>query len=310
MSPLSVKPCSQAELAPVRHWLRAHEDYVRINQPPGLRTLQADGCLLLAHQTVSGKASLRGLAGLDPGQSRIALLAARDPACVPALLDAAERLAVSFGLQSISLAAAAPGRKPIRLPPAWRAAQESGPLLRNLSRRQTALARRVRQLHAVLGVPEDYGRAHRLRLQAEPRQLASIGLDVFEREQFMLPAAAAALRDMLDQAAAAGIEIQPVSAFRSVDYQHRLLRNKLDKGQAMADILRVSAAPGFSEHHSGRAVDLTTPGCKPLEEEFADSPAFAWLVRHAGDFGFRLSYPAGNRHGVAYEPWHWYWLGR
>ena len=61
---------------------------------------------------------------------------------------------------------------------------------------------------------------------------------------------------------------------------------------------------------SGRAVDLTTPGYAPVEEEFERSPAFAWLKRHASRFGFRLSYPRRNRHGIAYEPWHWCWHAR
>ena len=48
----------------------------------------------------------------------------------------------------------------------------------------------------------------------------------------------------------------------------------------------------------------------PVEEEFERSPAFAWLKRHASRFGFRLSYPRRNRHGMAYEPWHWCWHAR
>jgi D-alanyl-D-alanine carboxypeptidase len=28
-------------------------------------------------------------------------------------------------------------------------------------------------------------------------------------------------------------------------------------------------------------------------------------MQHADRFGFRLSYPYGNPHGMAYEPWHW-----
>ena len=75
----------------------------------------------------------------------------------------------------------------------------------------------------------------------------------------------------------------------------------------MEEILKVSAAPGYSEHHSGRVVDLTTPGYAPLEEEFEDSAAFAWLCRSAAEHGFYLSYPRGNPHGIAYEPWHWCW---
>ena len=73
----------------------------------------------------------------------------------------------------------------------------------------------------------------------------------------------------------------------------------------MEQILRVSAAPGYSEHHSGRAVDVTTPGCAPLTGEFESTAAFAWLAAHARDFGFVLTYPRDNRYGVIYEPWHW-----
>ena len=103
--------------------------------------------------------------------------------------------------------------------------------------------------------------------------------------------------------------LQVVSAYRSVAYQEGILRGKLERGQAMEDILRVSAAPGYSEHHSGRALDLTTPGFTALEEEFERSDAFAWLTENAGAFAFRLSFPRDNPHDIAYEPWHWAWQG-
>ena len=77
----------------------------------------------------------------------------------------------------------------------------------------------------------------------------------------------------------------------------------------MEAILKVSAAPGYSEHHSGCAIDVTTPGYKALEEPFETSPAFKWLSDNAEKFDFSLSYPQNNPHGVAYEPWHWAWKG-
>ena len=73
----------------------------------------------------------------------------------------------------------------------------------------------------------------------------------------------------------------------------------------MEQILRVNAAPGFSEHHTGRAVDLGTHDCEALEEEFEQTDAFVWLERNAESFGFAMSYPRGNASGFAYEPWHW-----
>lgn len=158
-----------------------------------------------------------------------------------------------------------------------------------------------------LGVPRNYSRAHRLRLQREPARLASIGFDIHGREQWLTPSAARAFAAMRDAAQHDGIELQVVSAFRSIEYQLGILERKLARGLSIDEILRVSAAPGYSEHHSGRALDLTTPGFAPLEEEFERSPAFAWLTRDAQRFGFALSYPRGNRHGISYEPWHWFW---
>lgn len=158
-----------------------------------------------------------------------------------------------------------------------------------------------------LGVPRDYGRRHALRQLREPRHLAFIGYDVAGRAQWLAPRAARAWSRMRAVAANVGMELQVVSAFRSVAYQLGILRRKLERGQAIDEILRVSAAPGYSEHHSGRALDLTTPGFAALEEEFEQSPAFAWLCTNAQRYGFHMSYPRDNPHGIAYEPWHWCW---
>ncbi|HST27030.1 MAG TPA: M15 family metallopeptidase [Rudaea sp.] len=158
-----------------------------------------------------------------------------------------------------------------------------------------------------LGVPHDYGRTRGLRRVREPAQLESIGLDTQGREQFLAPRAARAWARMCEAATRDGVELQVVSAFRSVEYQLGILKRKLERGQSMEQILRVSAAPGFSEHHSGRALDITTPGFAALEVEFENSPAFAWLQKHARRFHFHLSYPRKNPHGIAYEPWHFCW---
>lgn len=104
---------------------------------------------------------------------------------------------------------------------------------------------------------------------------------------------------------AQGVTLQIVSAFRSVDRQAEIIRSKLEAGVPLEHILVVSAPPGYSEHHTGRAVDVTTPGTRALEEEFAGSAAFQWLSRNGSSFGYFLSYPRDNRQGYLYEPWHW-----
>jgi zinc D-Ala-D-Ala carboxypeptidase len=161
-----------------------------------------------------------------------------------------------------------------------------------------------------LGVPRDHGRTRKLRRVRESRSLQFIGLDTQNRQLWLTPRAARAWTHMRDAAARDDIVLEVVSAFRSIEYQLGIIRRKLDRKLSMDEILRVSAAPGFSEHHSGRAFDLTTPGFAALEEEFENSAAFAWLRRNAKTFGFRMSYPKRNPHGIAYEPWHWCWHAR
>ena len=186
--------------------------------------------------------------------------------------------------------------------------------LNNSIRKQCANAddidrysKRISALLSNLGIAADYGRMHKLPLQKEADRLQSIGDDIYGREQKMLPEAADAWLAMWQEASSDGVELQAVSAFRSVEYQLGILRGKLDKGMKLKKILEVSTAPGYSEHHSGRALDITTPGYAVLEEEFEHSPAFEWLCEHAAEFGFSLSFPRDNRHGVVYEPWHWAW---
>ena len=106
-------------------------------------------------------------------------------------------------------------------------------------------------------------------------------------------------------ARADGVVLELVSAFRSAAYQAALVARKVAAGRTLEQVLEVNAAPGFSEHHSGRAIDVSVPGMKPLEEDFETTEAFRWLQLHAAAAGFRLSFPRGNKHGIAYEPWHW-----
>jgi D-alanyl-D-alanine carboxypeptidase len=162
-------------------------------------------------------------------------------------------------------------------------------------------------MHQELGIPEDYERHYKLRMQTEANdaELVSAGRDVFNREQFLLADVEKRWRIMRKAAQRDFIEISLVSCFRSVDYQKQLILNKLDKGQSLDEILKVSAAPGYSEHHTGKAIDIGTSGYEHLTEEFEESEAFVWLLEHGEKYGFKLSYPKNNASGIAYEPWHW-----
>jgi D-alanyl-D-alanine carboxypeptidase len=167
----------------------------------------------------------------------------------------------------------------------------------------------LQQIHALLGIPADYDRRCGMPQQPECDSLVEVGNDALGRPARLEAATAAAWQRLQQAALVDGVELQLVSAFRSVDYQRQLIQRKLDRGFDITSILQVNAAPGFSEHHSGRALDIGCPGYPHLEEVFEHSAAFVWLNQRAGEFGFRLSFPRNNPFGVMYEPWHWYFLG-
>jgi D-alanyl-D-alanine carboxypeptidase len=158
---------------------------------------------------------------------------------------------------------------------------------------------------AGLGIPSDYGKCRGLKLQIEATKLISIGPNPEGGDIQLAPEASAAWERMRDAAHGDGMTLVAISGFRSIDRQSEIIRAKLASGQAIDEILRTVAAPGYSEHHTGRAIDIGIPGGEALTEEFADTPEFRWLEANAGSFGFTLSYPRGNPHGISYEPWHW-----
>jgi D-alanyl-D-alanine carboxypeptidase len=166
------------------------------------------------------------------------------------------------------------------------------------------------ELFADLGIPTDYGRHPRRPAHPEALELEDVEPNIVGRMQRLAPSAARAWREMKAAALADEVELLLVSGFRSVRYQVDLIRNKLAAGQNIDEILKVNAAPGFSEHHTGRAVDLATPGSRPLTVDFETSHAFAWLRVNARRFGFAMPYGRDNVYGFSYEPWHWSQLGQ
>ncbi|WP_139798676.1 M15 family metallopeptidase [Andreprevotia lacus] len=156
-----------------------------------------------------------------------------------------------------------------------------------------------------LGIAPDILTAKRLLVFDEAETLVDAETGDDGRVWQLTPAAAQAWQAM--QAAAAGedIVLRIASAYRSSARQAELIRRKLDNGNTIDAILQVLAPPGCSEHHTGRAVDIYTPGGPVAEIGFAETNAFVWLNAHAARFGFTLSFPEGNCYGYVYEPWHW-----
>ncbi len=128
----------------------------------------------------------------------------------------------------------------------------------------------------------------------------------------MRVAAAQKFRQMQAAAKAEGIIITPISAFRDLKTQEKLFFGvKEQRGQDTTKRAEVSAPPGYSEHHTGYAMDLgdgNVPATN-LEQEFANTAAFRWLEQNALKYSFELSFPRDNKQGVSYEPWHWRFVG-
>ena len=174
-----------------------------------------------------------------------------------------------------------------------------------------AMPEAIAELHRELGIPSDYARRRGLGFCAEARDLVDVvagnGHAGSTPTIRLTRDAADGWRSLHTAARRDGIELLLLSGFRSIERQTEIIRRKLARGQSIESILEVNAAPGYSEHHSGRAVDLATPEHPGLEESFAQTNAFTWLSARAAEFGFTLSYPHHNRHGLRFEPWHWCW---
>ena len=159
-----------------------------------------------------------------------------------------------------------------------------------------------------LGFPVNYMQcnSHKMHADIGQESMELIDKNVYQRPALCTPETKIAWDAMIKLAHKDEIDIKIVSSYRSIQYQANLIQKKLDQGQVLKDILKVNAAPGFSEHHTGRALDLTTnEETFVLTEDFENTKAFRWLVKNAQKFGFILSYPRANKHGYIYEPWHW-----
>lgn len=125
-------------------------------------------------------------------------------------------------------------------------------------------------------------------------------------------AAAQQYNAMVAAARAQGVILVPISGFRSAaEQQHLFFDVKAQRGQVAAERATVSAPPGYSEHHTGYAVDVgdgRVPATN-LSPNFEKTAAFRWLQANAARYSFEKSFPKNNAQGVSYEPWHWRFVG-
>jgi zinc D-Ala-D-Ala carboxypeptidase len=120
------------------------------------------------------------------------------------------------------------------------------------------------------------------------------------------------LRALAGAARAAGNPIAVQSAYRSVSRQAEVYAGWVAQA-GEAEARRFSARPGHSEHQLGTAIDVrAAAGGAPWTGSFGSTAAGTWVAKHAADFGFVLSYPAGAEQVTCYgaEAWHLRYVGR
>jgi len=172
-----------------------------------------------------------------------------------------------------------------------------------LRRGRVAAARRVAQRGGAEGAATLLG--HKRHREAGPADLVCI--EGVHGVEYLRPGAAAAFKAMQKAARRDGVRLHCISGFRSVKDQEGLYFGiKAERVQSAAERARVSAPPGYSEHHTGYALDITDDSFL-LDQSFEHSEAFAWLQRNARAYNFEMSFPRGG--AVSYEPWHWRYEG-
>ena len=107
-----------------------------------------------------------------------------------------------------------------------------------------------------------------------------------------------------------GVYVDLDSAYRSIEEQQKIVDDFTEKyGSSYARTY--AAVPGYSEHHTGLALDLflIVDGNIVYENEDLVKYPEIWEKIHAKltDYGFILRYPGGG--GYAYEPWHIRYVG-
>lgn len=115
------------------------------------------------------------------------------------------------------------------------------------------------------------------------------------------------LKNLMDDARNAGIDISIISAFRSFGEQ-TLLKGAYTVTYGAGSANQFSADQGYSEHQLGTTVDFTNSTVGASYSGFAASNTYAWLKDNAHKYGFTLSYPENNQY-YQFEPWHWRFVG-
>lgn len=132
-------------------------------------------------------------------------------------------------------------------------------------------------------------------------------LTIIDDQQLRQPAAAAFIK-MRNDAVADNYKIQVVSGYRTVEEQSALYNGYLEN-DTQENVDRYCERPGYSEHHTGLAVDVV--GSKEGTEEFINTPEYSWIRDNCYKYGFIIRYTDETEDITGYQsqPWHLRFVG-
>ena len=130
-----------------------------------------------------------------------------------------------------------------------------------------------------------------------------------------------------EAATKAGFPLVIISAFRSVESQKEVFDtnvnglvsgNGMSQEEAIAKTKETITEPGYSEHHTGLAVDIVDQdwynsySTQVLDASYGDQPGAKWIAENAPKYGFIIRYPKDRQDitGITYEPWHIRYVGK
>ena len=100
------------------------------------------------------------------------------------------------------------------------------------------------------------------------------------------------------------------SGYRSYNTQLATYNRDVSRyGKKIAENL--AAHPGYSEHQTGLAADISTTALGCRITNFGSSKTSTWIAKNSWQYGFIVRYPNGETAttGYQYEPWHLRFVG-
>ncbi len=144
---------------------------------------------------------------------------------------------------------------------------------------------------------------------ADPSKLVRLPAELSYEDfrVYVTPDTRAAFVKMAAAAKKDSIDLIADSGYRSAEMQRRIFRRRLAEGKTFEQVSQFVAPPGYSQHQTGRALDLV-----PSEARFAHTRIYKWLKKHAGEYGFveSIPEPAKGSGEWYWEAWHWYYAGK